>query len=137
MKESRHILGPHVRLLCLPREMDQRGTLLPLEFSELPFVPKRAFVTRVSEAGVQRGGHAHKRCRQILVCLAGVIEIEVTHAGETASVRLETDQALLIEPRVWSRQTFAGADARLLALVSEPYDPADYLEEESVARTVR
>lgn len=130
------ILGSDVYLLHLSSRQDLRGSLLPLEFAELPFVPKRAFVSRVSEAGAQRGGHAHKRCRQILICLAGAIDVEVARDGEKASVRLEADQALLIEPRVWSRQTFMGADAQLLALVSEPYDPDDYLEEESAASAV-
>jgi dTDP-4-dehydrorhamnose 3,5-epimerase-like enzyme len=126
-----------VCLLRLPARQDARGTLLLLEFSELPFVPQRAFVTRVGEAGVQRGGHAHKRCRQILICLAGVIEVEVAQAGKTASVHLETDQALLIEPPVWSRQAFVGPDAQLLVLTSEPYDPDDYLEQQTPAPAVR
>jgi hypothetical protein len=83
---------------------------------------------------MQRGGHAHKRCRQVLICLDGAIEIELSHTGRRASVRLDArDQGLLIEPPVWSRQTFIDADAQLLALMSEPYDPDDYLERENAA----
>jgi dTDP-4-dehydrorhamnose 3,5-epimerase-like enzyme len=131
------ILGAHVRLLSLSLKEDSRGSLLPLEFSELPFVPQRAFVTRVCAAGVTRGGHAHKRCRQILICLSGAIDVELIHAGRTASVRLETpEQALLIEPPVLSRQNLAQANGQLLALMSEPYEPDDYLEAEETAPAV-
>lgn len=52
-------------------------------------------------------------------------------------MRLETpEQALLIEPPVWSRQNFAQANGLLLALMSEPYDPDDYLEAEETAPAV-
>lgn len=137
MIEQSDILGTRVRLLSFSLRKDSRGSLLPLEFSELPFPPRRAIVNRVSEAGVTRGGHSHKRCRQILICLAGTIDVELFHAGNKAVVRLETpDQALLIEPLVWSRQTFVEADAQLLALMSEPYEPDDYLEADAAAPAV-
>ena len=72
-----------------------------------------------------------------MICLDGVIEVEVAYAGETALRRLDSpDRELLIEPPVWSRQTSVGAGAQLLALMSAPYDPADYLEKENAAPAV-
>jgi len=137
VKRSGEILGSYVRLLRLSAQKDSRGTLFPYEFSELPFMPQRAFVTRVTAAGVRRGGHAHKLCRQILVCLYGKLDVEVSRSGENALLRLDApDQALLIEPGVWSRQIFVDADAQLLAFMSEPYDPDDYLEAEEAAPAV-
>ena len=118
------ILGSLVRSFSLPTNVDSRGSLLALEFAEHPFRPERAFVTRVSEAGTQRGGHAHKDCRQLLVSLAGDIDVEIAHGGRTAQVRLDTPgRGLLIEPTVWSRLIFVSADAQLLALADRPVRP--------------
>jgi hypothetical protein len=125
-----HILGSLVQLFSFPTSVDSRGSLLPLEFAELPFQPERAFVTRVSEAGTQRGGHAHKDCRQLLLSLAGEIDVELAHGGRTARVRLDAlGRGMLIEPTVWSRLTFATADAQLLVLADRPYDPVGYIDD--------
>jgi hypothetical protein len=134
------ILGSLVRRLCFPAHEDARGSLLPLEFAALPFRPQRAFVTRAAGAGTERGGHAHRTFRQLLVSLAGAVDIEVAHGDRNARVRLEgSGQALLIEPMVWSRQIFVSADAQLLVLADRPYDPAGYVDEwgDPIAPAVR
>lgn len=115
-------------LVQLPRHADRRGQLIPMELSRF-FVPVRTFLIHgVPEGGV-RGRHAHRTTRQLMICLSGCVMVELRLAGETAQVLLDRpNKALLVEPGVWSGQTYRN-DARLLVFASEPYDPKDYVDE--------
>jgi UDP-2-acetamido-3-amino-2,3-dideoxy-glucuronate N-acetyltransferase len=138
VKSADGTLRSLVRRLRFPLQDDARGSLLPLDFGDLPFQPQRAFVTSVTEPRMRRGGHAHKRCRQLLISLGGAIDVEVAYRGERAVFRLEArDEGLLIEPPVWSQQTFTSASALLLVLASEPFDPAGYLDEGDASQSSR
>jgi dTDP-4-dehydrorhamnose 3,5-epimerase-like enzyme len=75
-----------------------------------------------------RGGHAHRAATQLLARLAGAIAVEVRRAGAADSITLDDSRTgLLIPPGVWSSQTCLTADAALLVLCDEPYDPSGYL----------
>ena len=111
-----------------PVHVDARGSLVELDFRRLPFVPKRVFLVEGAEAGCVRGGHAHKRCRQILVCVRGIVSVEAAgpDGPETHELRSPAE-ALLVPARVWSRQIYREAGSRLLVLASHYYDPDSYI----------
>jgi hypothetical protein len=46
---------------------DDDGTLVPIEFSDLPFEPKRIFYVCDVPKGEERGNHAHFETRQLLM----------------------------------------------------------------------
>ncbi|MFD2184603.1 sugar 3,4-ketoisomerase [Rhodoplanes azumiensis] len=117
-----------VTLFHVPSRRDARGALHPFDFDALPFVPKRAFVVEPAAAGTARGGHAHRTARQILVRLAGTIEITLAYRGREATVRLDdTATGLVLAPGVWASHTYLTADARILVFASEPFDPGAYV----------
>lgn len=119
--------GGRARLVALPERSDARGTLLPLDFDALPFEPRRVFFVHDVPAGVVRGAHAHRRARQLLVRIAGVVDVELRAEGQSARVVLDrSDAALLLEPGVWAAQTYRDAGSSLLVLASEPFDPESY-----------
>ena len=127
---SRSLLGGRARLIPLVRHTDVRGTLVPLELSSLPFEPRRIFVIGDVEPGTTRGRHAHRHGRQLLVCLAGNIDVELRWHEQSAIVTLEPlDAGLLIEAGVWAAQTYRIPGTVLLGLASEAYEPP---EEQSV-----
>jgi hypothetical protein len=118
-----------VRRISLVRKDDARGSLLPFDFASLPFLPRRLFVVHDVPPGTVRGGHAHKRARQLLVCLFGRIDVELRDGGRTEMLILDSaDSGLLIEAGVWSAQTYVAPGSMLLVLASEPYDAASYLD---------
>jgi hypothetical protein len=122
-------LGGRARLIPLGAKGDRRGLLVPFDFDALPFLPRRVFVVTEVPAGTERGGHAHRSARQLLVCAKGRIEVLVRHAGEEASLALDSGSlALLLEPGVWSSQTYGDAGSVLIVFASEPYDPRSYIE---------
>ena len=118
------------RLVAVERHADARGTLLPLEFERLPFAPRRLFTVAGVPAGTTRGGHAHRRGRQLLVCLQGRVDLRLRRAEEQAQVALTADgPAMLIAAGVWCEQTYVDGGSVLLVLSSESYDPASYIDD--------
>ena len=110
---------------------DARGSLVPFEGDQLPFVPNRIFIVQSVPAGTIRGCHAHLHQRHMLICVSGRVEVQVRFDHQHQSITLDQPQTgLLIEPGVWSSQRFITDDTILLALASGPYDPNDYTSEE-------
>jgi WxcM-like, C-terminal. len=126
--EIRSWWGGLVRLLEIGAWVEPRGCLVDFDFRVMPFVPRRSFVICDVPAGTVRGGHAHARAQQLLVCLAGTIVVELRHAGEVQQVELSNvTQALLINAGVWARQRYGGPEAVLMVMASEPYETDAYL----------
>lgn len=129
--ELRILPGGRARWVQLPQRDDKLGSLLPVDFASLPFVPGRLFVVHQVPPGGVRGGHAHKSARQLLVCIAGRIDVELRDAGVVETVTLDcANSGLLIEAGVWAAQTYVEPATILLVLTSEPYDIASYFDDE-------
>ena len=111
-------------LIPLMRIHDSRGSLLPLEWEDLPFRPQRIFTINGVPPGTVRGCHGHQTCAQLLVAIAGEIEVRVVQDGEHRTIVLTPDSpGLLVPAGIWFSQTYVSADAVLLVLASEPYNP--------------
>ena len=66
------------------------GTLSVFEAEhDVPFAIKRIYYIHNVPAGVQRGGHAHKKLRQLLWCPYGKILIKLDDGFEKAEVMLD------------------------------------------------
>jgi len=110
---------------------DWNGTLYILDRPELPFEVSRAFFVVPTKDAV-RGGHAHKRCQQLLICCSG--EIKVTTESELNSCithQISVGQSLLIPPMTWACQYFVDSNSILLVLCSDAYDESDYIRDKS------
>lgn len=117
------VLEAGVSPMPLRRSTDERGTLLPLEWDDLPFVPSRIFTVSGAAAGTVRGGHGHRTCSQLLVAVAGQIEVEVVRADARRTFTLTPQSpGLLVRPGIWFAQTYISPASVLLVLASEPYD---------------
>jgi dTDP-4-dehydrorhamnose 3,5-epimerase-like enzyme len=118
------------KTLELTRHPDARGVLTLLELAELPFQPERVFVVSQVPPGARRGGHGHLRQRQVLACVAGRVEVELRVPGDSSTaVALDAGEGLLVEPGVWSVQTYQTTDAVLMVLADGPYDPDELFHE--------
>ena len=122
--------GGLARLVPLRRIVDARGALLPLEFDALPFVPRRVVVVHEVPAQALRGGHGHRRGRQLLVCIHGAVRVRMVRSRESAAVTLVPGgPGLLLEAGVWAEQSYVGEGAAMVILASEPFDPESYFFE--------
>jgi UDP-2-acetamido-3-amino-2,3-dideoxy-glucuronate N-acetyltransferase len=122
---------PAVQVLELPLVRESRGSLSYAEYGQhLPFLPKRYFIVFDVPGGQARGGHAHRAVSQFLVCVRGSCRVDVDDGRQRDSVLLESpSRGLLIPPLIWATQRDHSADAVLLVLSSENYDPAEYIRD--------
>lgn len=123
--------GPSVsaaRLDTLPTIRDTRGALTIAEFGRfVPFEVARIFYVREVPAGMSRGGHAHHRCRQYVICQSGRLRVQLADGDHERSFDLSAGQAVLIEPGIFGTQTYLDDDSVCLVLCDRPYEADDYI----------
>ena len=72
----------NTRLIYFLKNSDERGELTSFDDSILPFKIKRIFYISDVPEGVIRGGHAHKKCEQIIIPITGKFEVSVENNRE-------------------------------------------------------
>jgi dTDP-4-dehydrorhamnose 3,5-epimerase-like enzyme len=123
---SLQLLSGSVHLLELASFRDHRGALTPLTFDEVGFSAARVFVV-TAPRGTVRGGHAHRRVRQIFFRASGVINVDFRREGAHVRLTLDEDHpAVLLEAGVWAQQTYVAPESTLVVFADGPYDPAEY-----------
>lgn len=120
-----------VTLHLLPRILDLRGNLSVGEFDRsIPFEPKRYFLVFGVPNAEVRGEHAHRTCKQFLICVKGRCSV-VADDGIRREEFLLDDPAtgVYLPPLTWGVQYKYSADAVLLVFASEYYDSAEYIRD--------
>jgi UDP-2-acetamido-3-amino-2,3-dideoxy-glucuronate N-acetyltransferase len=120
-----------VTLRRLPLHEDLRGNLTFGEAARhVPFPIRRYFLSFAVASEQVRGEHAHRSLHQFLVAAHGRVHIVADDGVNQADFLLDRpDLGIHIPPMIWSVQYRFSADAVLLALCSEPYEPADYIRD--------
>ena len=122
---------PGVSLIQLNRADDLRGSLVAADFdTALPFTPRRFFTVYDVPSTDVRGAHAHRRCHQVLICVQGSVRAVADDGQRRQEFLLDRpDVGLHMPPMTWGTQYRYSADAVLLVLASDPYDPEDYIRD--------
>lgn len=122
---------PRDALISLRLADDMRGALVAGEApGQLPFQVSRFFTVFDVPGPEVRGEHAHYECHQLLVAVAGSLEVICDDGNQSRTYTLSRpDVALHIPPLVWGVQHQYSSDAVLLVLASHGYDPADYIRD--------
>lgn len=105
----------------LPIFKDARGSLCPIDKQDLPFPPKRIYFVY----GVKglRGGHAHKKEKEIFVCIKGKFLGRIHDGKRFREFRMDhPGQALYSDALVWHEFTKFTPGAIMLAISSIYYD---------------
>ena len=120
-----------VTLHRLPRVLDLRGNLSVGEFGRsVPFAPKRYFLVFGVPNAEIRGEHAHRTCKQFLVCVNGSCSVVADDGRHREEFVLDDPAiALYLPPLTWGIQYKYSADAVLLVFASEFYDSAEYIRD--------
>jgi UDP-2-acetamido-3-amino-2,3-dideoxy-glucuronate N-acetyltransferase len=112
---------------------DLRGDLSVAEYpSEVPFSPKRHFIVFNVPSKEVRGEHAHRTCKQYLICVSGSCHVVADDGVDRQEFVLKGPaHGLYLPPMTWASQYRYSSDAVLLVLASEYYDPGDYIRDYS------
>ncbi len=116
-------------IIDLPKIVDPRGNLTVAEqIDNVPFEIKRVYWVYDVPAGESRGGHAHKRLKQLIVAVSGSFHVTLDNGHERATILLNHPwQGLLVDVNTWRTLDDFSSGAVCMVLASEHYDEDDYI----------
>jgi UDP-2-acetamido-3-amino-2,3-dideoxy-glucuronate N-acetyltransferase len=106
---------------------DERGNLLPIEFNQLEFEPKRVFIVNDVPVGDVRGNHAHHKTKQFLICTKGEVKVMLDYSTVKETYHLYQNESIMIPELVWDSQQFLTEDSEIMVICSTEYDINDYI----------
>ena len=117
------------KIIDLRKISDVRGNLTPIEGgTDVPFDIKRVYYLYDVPSDANRGGHAHKELRQLIIAANGSFTITLDDGENKKAYTLNRPyQGLLIVPGIWRNLDDFSSGAVLLCLASEHYDESDYI----------
>lgn len=128
-------------LVSLPRISDGRGSLSFIQPGpNLPFDIQRVYYLYEVGEGQARGAHGHRRLEQLMVAVAGAVDVECDDGRRRRTFRLDSpDVGLYVCPMIWRNLTGFRTGTVCMVLASELYDEADYFRnyDEFLAATAR
>jgi dTDP-4-dehydrorhamnose 3,5-epimerase-like enzyme len=107
------------------------GNIAVIEGTDnVPFPIARVYYLYAVPEGAERGGHAHRRLQQVLVAVAGALDVVLDDGSERGSVRLDAPhRGLYVPSMVWRELINFDAGTVCLVLASERYDEGDYIRD--------
>jgi hypothetical protein len=106
----------------------ESGTLGSLDFSALPFEPKRIYW--LTDTGLEqvRGRHAHKKLSQCIFLMKGSCELRIQDELGAKEFHLTTDSQLVyIKPGLWRELKNFTEGTVVCVLADKSYDEEDYI----------
>jgi hypothetical protein len=118
-----------VKWIDLPSVDDERGTLTAIEAgAQVPFEIRRVFYLHGVRA--ERGGHALRSTRHLLVPVAGRFCIELTDGNSTAKYSMnDPRRGLYVPPLTWIRLAEFSSDAVCLVLAETHFADVEYVRD--------
>jgi len=115
----------------IPRRGDTRGQLAIAELGQaLPFPVRRVYWIHDVAARSERGYHAHRQLRQLVVCVAGSVELELTDGKTKETILLDAfSRGVILGAGVWRVLRGFSPDCILVVLADREYDEADYIRD--------
>jgi hypothetical protein len=102
----------------------------------IPFEIKRIYYLYDIPGGEDRGGHAHKDLRQLIVAASGSFDVLLDDGINKKIVTLNRpDYGLLVVPGIWRELMEFSSGAICLVLASEIYNKKDYIREYTEFKT--
>ena len=110
---------------------DERGQLVALEgMKTIPFPIKRIYYMTGLDSDYPRGFHAHKKLKQVAVCLKGRCRFVLDNGYQREELWLDSPtKGLYIGEMIWREMHDFSSDCVLVVLASEYYTEDDYIRD--------
>ena len=123
------MIAPNIKIINLKKNIAEKDKLIVFENNySLPFKNKRSFfITNVKGL---RGGHAHFKCKQFIICLNGKIQFEWANTKIRKKIILnDFTKGIYIPPMIWCSQKYYSKNTVLLVFCDRPYEKNDYIHD--------
>ena len=119
------------RLLEFPKVPDLRGNLTFIEGGRhVPFQIQRVYYLYDTPGGAERGGHAHKELRQLIVAMSGSFDVILNDGREKKRFHLNRSYyGLYVCPMIWRELDNFSSGSVCMVLASNFYDESDYFRD--------
>jgi hypothetical protein len=116
------------KIINLPKLTDPRGNLTFIEGNRhIPFDIRRIYYLYDVPGGGERGGHAHKDLRQLIIAISGTFDVILSDGRDKKRFRLNRSfQGLYVCPMLWRELDNFSSGSVCLVLASNVYDESDY-----------
>ena len=98
----------------------------------IPFNIKRFYYIKNIKKNKWRGFHAHKKNKQIIICLSGKFEFIIINKLKKRRFKLNQDQCIFLSKKTWREFRPLISKSILLVLNSEKYSFKDYIFDKKV-----
>ena len=119
------------KIIELDKHHSDVGNVTVVEnYKDIPFEVRRAYYLYDVPGGEERGGHAHKKLKQLIIAAGGSFDVQLDDSKIKRTVSLNRPYyGLLVVPGLWRELNNFSAGATCLILASEKYDEADYIRD--------
>lgn len=119
------------RVIDLPKIRDVRGNLTFLESGRhVPFDMRRVYYLYDVPGGAERGAHAHKDLRQLIIAVSGSFDVGLDDGTTRKTFHLNRPyQALYVCPMIWRDLENFSSGSVCLVLASNEYSESDYFRD--------
>jgi len=121
-------------ILPLNKIHNKAGNITIVEGQKnIPFDIKRIYYLYDIPGGENRGGHAHKELRQLIIAAGGSFDVLLDDGINKKIVTLNRpDYGLLIVPGIWRELIEFSSGAVCLVVASQKFDETDYYRDYSI-----
>ena len=110
----------------------RRGNLFAAEGAKnIPFAIRRVyFVNNMRDAAVMRGGHAHKKTKQVIFCANGSFRLHLDDGKKKQSIVLDTPTSgVILGPKLWHTMSKFSKNCVMLVFASDYHRESDYIRD--------
>ena len=116
------------KIIDIPKINNTKGNIGVIENNTIPFDVKRVYYLFDVPSGAKRGGHAHKKLKQVILAISGSFDVVLKDGKSKEIITLNRpDKGLLIENNIWRELENFSSGSVCLVLASEEFSEADYI----------
>ena len=118
---------------------NRKGNLTPIYSNDhVNFHISRVYYLYDVPGGAERGGHAHRNLRQLIVAASGSFDVLLDDGFQRRTVALNRPYIGLYLPQlIWREINNFSSGGICLVLASHPYDPDDYIYDYNEFRRIK
>ena len=115
-------------IIDIPKINNTKGNIGVIENDTIPFDVKRVYYLFDVPSGAKRGGHAHKKLKQVILAISGSFDVVLKDGKSKEIITLNRpDKGLLIENNIWRELENFSSGSVCLVLASEEFSEEDYI----------
>ena len=111
-------------------EQKEQGILRVFESEDVPFTIKRVFSVVNAKGDSKRGQHAHKKCNQLICCVAGKVNLICDDGNTQIEILLSSgNEAVLVPCGIWAEQRYLKDNTVIIVFCDQPFDETEYIRD--------